>query len=757
MVKKAIQKILLLILISWSTVSFSQSNNVRGFYLKDVPSWLGNTTQENTILNYAQGNGYTYIIFYDLGSFDWSNSTKKNQLAAFLTKARTTYGMTEMSASGEIYTFFSNYIIPYNNSRTVATEKFNVLNFEFEYWVSSSISSLYCSKYLSPNGYSCDTAGAFAFSWKEFKKIDSLAAANGLISEYYLGWPNRGQMQQVAGRADRILLHAYRPNDVDVYQYSRNRLIDAASLSTQTKIIPIFSSETSFMGPWLATHPITQPYQTYAGYYTSETGTWKSNINLQGYVWFTYSTMPLTTTAAIATITASGPTSFCTGGSVTLTANSGSQYLWSPGGATTRSITVTTSGSYTVRVTNSSGVNATSSAVAVTVSSTMTAPTITASGPTSFCTGGNVTLTSSTAGAYLWSNQATTQSITVSTAGNYTVRATTGGCVATSTATTVSITTTAATPTVTASGSLNICPGRPITLTSSAASGYLWSNGATTRSIVVGSAGTYWVKGYGGPNCFAQSASKVTSLLSAPATPTITPSGSTTLSTSNPSITLTSSTGTTYSWLSGQTTRAITVNSQGSYRVTVTGSNGCAATSSTLLVNANGCTPPAVPTITLSGSNVLTSGQTVTLTSSTAGGYLWSNGATTKSITVSTAGPYSVRAYNAGSCYSTSLTTTIYVVSARLSHPDESVSSTDFTAYPNPASSQISFSFSSATEASAEFRMMDLSGRILESRSIECSVGENRIDMDLTAFARGIYMAALITGNEQKVLKIVVQ
>ncbi|HNQ00619.1 MAG TPA: T9SS type A sorting domain-containing protein, partial [Bacteroidia bacterium] len=222
-------------------------------------------------------------------------------------------------------------------------------------------------------------------------------------------------------------------------------------------------------------------------------------------------------------------------------------------------------------------------------------------------------------------------------------------------------------------------------------------------------------------------------------------------------ITLTSSTGTTYSWLSGQTTRAITVNSQGSYRVTVTGSNGCAATSSTLLVNANGCTPPAVPTITLSGSNVLTSGQTVTLTSSTAGGYLWSNGATTKSITVSTAGPYSVRAYNAGSCYSTSLTTTIYVVSARLSHPDESVSSTDFTAYPNPASSQISFSFSSATEASAEFRMMDLSGRILESRSIESSVGENRIDMDLTAYARGIYMAALITGNEQKVLKIFVQ
>jgi len=758
MVKKTIKGLLLMCLLTWSTVSFAQSNNVRGFYLRNINTWIGNATSENTILSYAQGNGYNYIIFYDLGSFDWSSTTQKNKLAAFLTKARNTYGITELAPSGEIYSFFSTYIIPYNNSRTVASEKFNVLNFEFEWWVSSSISSLYCSRYLVPNGCSCDTAGAWSFSWKEFKKIDSLAAANGLTSEYYLGWPNKGQIQQVASRSDRILLHAYRTNDVDVYQYSKNRLIDAASLNTSVKIIPIFSSETSFMGPWLASHPITQPYQTYSGYYTAETGTWKTYINLQGYVWFTYSTMPQTTTAAVAAITASGPTSFCTGGSVTLTANSGSQYLWSPGGATTRSITVTSSGSYTVRVTNSSGVNATSSAVVVTVNSTLAAPTITTSGPTSFCAGGSVTLTSSTVGAYLWSNSATTQSITVSTAGSYTVRATTSGCSGTSTPTVVSITTTASTPTVTASGSLNICPGRPITLTSSAANGYLWSNGATTRSIVVSTAGTFWVKGYGGPNCFAQSTSKVTSLLAAPATPTITASGSTTLSTSNPSISLTSSTATTYSWLSGQSTRSITVNSQGSYRVTVTGSNGCVATSSAVKVIANGCTPPAAPTITVTGSTILISGQTATLTSSTAGGYLWSTGATTKSITVSAAGTYTVRAYSGGNCFSTSLPTIVYVVSARLAQSNADVmDAVEFAAYPNPAKDFLSFSFNATNEQSTELKMMDLSGRILESRIITSAIGENRIDLGVGEYARGIYLAILSTNNDQKVLKIVIE
>ena len=58
------------------------------------------------------------------------------------------------------------------------------------------------------------------------------------------------------------------------------------------------------------------------------------------------------------------------------------------------------------------------------------APTISASGPTAFCAGGNVTLTASAGySSYLWSNGATTPSITVSNAGSYTVTGTSAsGC-----------------------------------------------------------------------------------------------------------------------------------------------------------------------------------------------------------------------------------------------------------------------------------------------------------------------------------------
>ncbi|RNI32471.1 T9SS C-terminal target domain-containing protein [Rufibacter immobilis] len=157
-----------------------------------------------------------------------------------------------------------------------------------------------------------------------------------------------------------------------------------------------------------------------------------------------------------ATIQASGPTSLCTGGSVTLTASGGTDYLWS-NGATTPSITVSEAGAYSVRITNANGCQATSAPANVTVNPLPTA-TIQASGSTTLCPGGNVTLTASGGTEYLWSNGATTASITVSEAGAYSVRVTNAsGCQATSAPTQVTIGTP---PTVTLAPFASICKDR---------------------------------------------------------------------------------------------------------------------------------------------------------------------------------------------------------------------------------------------------------------------------------------------------------
>lgn len=80
------------------------------------------------------------------------------------------------------------------------------------------------------------------------------------------------------------------------------------------------------------------------------------------------------TSPVVAVITPSGPTTFCTGASVTLSAPTGTglSYQWQLGGvniagAVSPSLTTITSGSYTVIITAGGGCNATSPAVVVTV------------------------------------------------------------------------------------------------------------------------------------------------------------------------------------------------------------------------------------------------------------------------------------------------------------------------------------------------------------------------------------------------------
>jgi hypothetical protein len=77
-----------------------------------------------------------------------------------------------------------------------------------------------------------------------------------------------------------------------------------------------------------------------------------------------------------ATITANGPTTFCAGDSVILTSNSGLSYAWWNSTATTQSITVKTSGTYAVILTDSCGV-LTSDPLVITVNPKPPVPTIT--------------------------------------------------------------------------------------------------------------------------------------------------------------------------------------------------------------------------------------------------------------------------------------------------------------------------------------------------------------------------------------------
>jgi hypothetical protein len=113
-----------------------------------------------------------------------------------------------------------------------------------------------------------------------------------------------------------------------------------------------------------------------------------------------------------------GPYIFCSGQSLTLNAAAGfATYNWS-NGATTQSTTITTPGIYNVIVTSGNGCSSISPSVNIQLNPDET-PTVTAAGALEFCQGGTVTLTSTPATSYLWSNGETTQSISVNQSGSY--------------------------------------------------------------------------------------------------------------------------------------------------------------------------------------------------------------------------------------------------------------------------------------------------------------------------------------------------
>ena len=115
---------------------------------------------------------------------------------------------------------------------------------------------------------------------------------------------------------------------------------------------------------------------------------------------------------------------------------------------------------------------------------------VTASGPLSFCSGADVTLSAANADAYLWSTGDTTQVISLNSSADVSLVLTSNGC--TSFTDTLSIVTNEL-PIVFAGNDTTICENfLPLTIIGQAsAADVLWSTGASTLTVEINQAGTY--------------------------------------------------------------------------------------------------------------------------------------------------------------------------------------------------------------------------------------------------------------------------
>ncbi|TGE25944.1 T9SS type A sorting domain-containing protein [Hymenobacter aquaticus] len=485
-----------------------------------------------------------------------------------------------------------------------------------------------------------------------------------------------------------------------------------------------------------------------------------------------------------ATLTAGGPTTFCQGGSVVLTAPAGTgntyQFLLNGNpisGATAATYTASASGSYSVVVTNGGGCTATSAATTVTVNPATTATFAysastfcqSAANPTPTVTGNNGGTFSSTAGLSI---NASTGAInlTASTPGTYTVTYSVGGTCPSSATASVTITNAqsasfsyaAATYCTTVSSVQSVVLGTGSTAGTFSSTAGLTLN-ATTGAITPSTStpGTYTVTNTvaasGGCSAVAATA---TVTITAPATAGFSYAAGTYCADSG-SATSTLASGAsagTFSSTSGLSINAstgavnLTASTPGTYTVTntVAASGGCSAVAATATLT---IVPlPARPTFTVQYNGAVT-----TLTSSAATGNQWYlngvaiPGATGQTYVINSAaqyGSYTV-VVSAGGC--SSAPSAALVVNSSV----KPLAGSSLSVFPNPTHQNTVTVELSGYRMATELSLYNSLGQLVYSTTAQGSTGTRQVTLELTNQPAGVYVLRAKTEGGLDIRRIV--
>jgi len=293
--------------------------------------------------------------------------------------------------------------------------------------------------------------------------------------------------------------------------------------------------------------------------------------------------------AAPTTVNLGADQAICSSAPLTLDAgNAGGTYLWSTG-ATTQTIQAKLAGTYSVRVNTVTGCTLYDTIVIT----NLPAPSVSIGPDFQLCPGSTSILDAGNAGnTFLWSTGATTQTVTISSAGTYYVTVTgANGC---STNDTIVVTPKTA-PVVSLGADQNICTSDTVTLDAgNAGATYLWSTGATTQTIKVSLANTYSVAVTNVGGCTTNDAVVITN--KAVPVSTFTTQVVDTTKGQQVKFTAVSAAGTSYAWNFGDPTSASNTSSlstpthlfsaPGNYTVTLTVTNvatGCKSVTQTVV------------------------------------------------------------------------------------------------------------------------------------------------------------------------------
>lgn len=264
---------------------------------------------------------------------------------------------------------------------------------------------------------------------------------------------------------------------------------------------------------------------------------------------------------------------------------------------------------------------------------------------TSYCVGTsfNLTLDAGTlATSYAWSDGSTNQTLSVTTAGIYSVLATDGTCYSRDTLQVIEN----QLPIINLGHDTTFCKGNTLTLNAGHPGAlHLWSDGSMNQTFVVDTSGTYTVTVKGLNGCISSGAILVT----VNNLPSVNLGVDTAICTGTSLVLDAQNSGATYLWNNdiNETSQQISVTSAGAYFVQVTDANGCKK-ADTISIGVN-----SLPIVNLGSDTTICSGTLLIVDADNVGSsYIWDNNTNlaSQTLTITTAGSYTVVVTNINSC-----------------------------------------------------------------------------------------------------------
>ncbi len=281
----------------------------------------------------------------------------------------------------------------------------------------------------------------------------------------------------------------------------------------------------------------------------------------------------------------------------------------------------------------------------------------------------------------------------------------------------------------------------------SPAAGYLWSNGDTTASVSNLAPGNYTVTVSLLGTCSDTASINVPSVSSNPPAATATATNANCFG-DNGLANVVASGGTpgySYLWSNGDTSTALTAPA-GTYAVTVTDAQGCAAVDTVTIAEPSAIVPTVTSTLeSAPGAN------DGSATANPTGGtppytYLWSNGGTTATISNLPVGTYVVTVTDANGCTAFDSTSVITGLSGH-------AGISKFVAFPSPNDGIFQVEFRADGMNDLTLEVLDLAGKRIYSTDFAQTNGFLQ-EIDLKNQAAGMYFVRLRIGEATLTTKV---